>query len=375
MVDKHLECLVDARWMSGRLRGMGRYALQMVAPIKNQCSYATTAKCVDPLPGKALRVGKGFFPAWEQAVLPEICSQSEAEWLLCPYNTAPLKRVNTRLILVVHDLIFMEPWRRLPPSVSLYQNLGRLYRRFVVPKVIKKADRLVTVSEYTKKLIVERYNVPAGQVCVIPNALDNSWFDLSPRPLHQRQRFILSVAGEAPSKNVKRLLHAFSRYAKADSNPYELKIVGFSQAKHASFQKECLHLGVRELVEFVDYIDDVKLKNLYLEASAFIFPSLYEGFGIPLLEAMASGVPIICSNTTSLPEVVGEAALQFDPYDERDMAQCISEIIRDTELAAELVVLGFNQVSKFKLEDINNKFEVFWSSVGFRVEVDVGADS
>jgi len=366
-IDK-VTCLVDGRWMFGRVRGMGRFARQMIMPIESQCLLATSSAAETPASGQVIKRGASFFPLWEQKTFPLIAESENIRWLLCPYNTAPLCLKNVRLILVVHDLIFMESWRYLPPSISLYQNLGRIYRRFIVPHAIKKADFLVTVSEYTKNLIVEHYGVEPDRVTVIPNALDASWFSLNAPKIAQRERYILTVAGEAPSKNVRRLLHAFSLYAHKVSSPCELKIVGISQAKHAVFRKLCEKLKVEHLVHFIGYVNDEELKGLYLRARAFVFPSLYEGFGIPLLEAMATGCPIACSNTTSLPEVVGHSALLFDPRKVADMAETIQLILDDDILAGSLAENGYERVRKFDLEHVMQGFENFWRKLGFELD-------
>ena len=355
--------IVDARWMGGRVRGMGRYALQMVSPVKHLCTYATAATDAVSLEGSLIKQGRSFFPLWEQKTLPKIAADADAQWVLCPYNTAPVKPMaGKRLILVVYDLIFMESWRDLPPSVSVYQNLGRLYRRYVVPRAVKHADRLVTVSEYTKSLIVERYAVAPECITVIPCALSDAWFKQTTTPLAMRDDYFFTVAGEAPSKNIKRLLKAYSQYlSQTSAKVLTLKVAGISQAKHGAFIQYCQALGIGQQVEFIGYISEDELRGYYGRARAFVFPSLYEGFGIPLLEAMASGVPVVCSNTTSLPEVVNDAALLFNPRDVNDIAKCLTRVAVDTTLSQKLVDKGLVQVEKFKLDDINQLFRRFWS--------------
>lgn len=363
-MDETLSCLVDARWMTGKVRGMGRYAAQLITPIRSQCVFATSATYEGDLPGQVISCGNSFFPLWEQKTLPKISNHNSPLWMLCPYNTAPITPISAKLILVVHDLIFLEPWSRLPPSVSLYQNLGRLYRRFIVPRAIGRAEVLLTVSNYTKQVLIDRYGIGAERIKVIPNSLDDSWFDLPEIPLNERDNYLLSVVGEAPSKNVKRLLSAFALYAKRVENPLRLKLVGISVEKHADFLKVCERLNIKRLVEFVGYIDDAELKAHYCRARAFIFPSLYEGFGIPLLESMATKVPIACSNTTSLPEVVGDSAIQFDPRDVNAIADSIVRISIDDPLRQILVDRGFKQVQKYRLLRISSLFEEFWTELG-----------
>jgi glycosyltransferase involved in cell wall biosynthesis len=355
---------VDARWMVGQFRGMGRYAHFLMKPVKADLR-ALLPQGYPSSDYETVYGGNGFFPYWEQVELPRLCSDLAITDLICPYNTAPIKLLSlTRLTLVVHDLIYMEPWHRLPPSVSIYQTLGRVYRRLVVPQVIARADRLVTVSEYTRGQINRRFSIPRDNISVIPNSLPDDWFVHTPLPNDERIPYLLAVAGEAPSKNLPALIRAFSAFRSAcpANRPQpSLRVVGIKAALHPHFQRIATRCGVGGWVHFESFLDEATLRRLYREATLFVMPSLYEGFGIPVLEAMASGTPVVCSNTTSLPEVVGDSGWLFDPRSTSDMAAVLSAAWSDDKGRRENAQRGQDQALKYKQSEIGSQINSFWA--------------
>ncbi|MCR9535733.1 glycosyltransferase family 4 protein [Vibrio alginolyticus] len=353
---------IDVRWMVGSFRGMGRYAWQLIEPIKER-TVALAPSCTDGINLKSRFEGNSFFPYWEQIMQPNLAKEEKVDYLICPYNTAPLwVSKNTKVILVVHDLIYMKSFKELPLSVSLYQTLGRLYRRFVVPRVIGKADHIITVSEYTKQEIESNYPTKST-VTVIPNAVSSEWLQHEMLPLEDRGHYFLTVAGEAPSKNLNRLIEAYSVYANSHKKPKRLKVVGIKATHHHAFQEVAKKYGVEGNVEFVGYITNEQLISMYGHAKGFIFASLFEGFGIPLIEAMATGTPIACSNTTSLPEVVGDCGYQFSPFEIDEVAKAFIYLDQPAESLSKGVSLGLERVKQYSEQQISNKFTEFWATL------------
>lgn len=357
---------VDARWMVGSYRGMGKYARSLLDPVK-ESAVAMLPLGAAPSDMREIRSGKGFFPYWEQAVLPRLCVEHNVTQLLCPYNTAPLQLPpHCRLILVVHDLIYLESWKALPPSISAYQTLGRVYRRAVVPKVIREASRLITVSNYTRSQIIDRFGQNPDDVLVIPNSIGDDWFSKAPIPRSERRPYVLTVAGEAPSKNLPRLIAAFATFLKnapPDCSELTLRIVGIKQAHHHVFRRLAAKAGVGGRVLFEGFLSNEALQALYKEARLFVMASLYEGFGIPLLEAMASGTPVACSNTTSLPEVAGPAGWQFDPRDVEDMARVLTTACCSSDEFDERARQGLQRADRYRFANISPLIGNFWRSV------------
>lgn len=353
---------VDASWMVGNYRGMGGYARQLIAPVSNDI-VALTPNGISTNDWACVSGGKSFFPWWEQVELPRRCRSERLDFLLCPYNSGPLTSVgSTRLIAVIHDLIYLESWRVLPPSISVYQTLGRLYRRQVVPAFAQRADTIVTISYFTKGELVERFGLSEEDVHVIPCTIEDSWF-VQPLPLSLRKPYFFTVGGEAPSKNVRGLMKAFALVLPKLANGARLKIAGVKLAYHDSFMKLAAEIGVAEQVDLLGYVSVEELRQHYREARAFVFASLFEGFGIPLLEAMASGTPVACSNTTSMPEVVGDCGLMFDPMDIEDMAHKLQLIWEDTSAQEVLTMAAVERARSFSQSAVSQRMSAFWSGL------------
>lgn len=354
---------VDARWMVGQYRGMGRYAHALIEPIASEVQALLPSSYPKAI-YSTVQAGSSFFPYWEQAVLPRLCTEHGISELLCPYNTAPLHLPSsTQLTLVVHDLIYLEPWSRLPPSVSAYQTLGRIYRRWVVPRVAGRAARLVTVSEYTRDQISKCFSIPKQNIHVIPSSLEDGWYVDAPLPWTQRQPYLLAVAGEAPSKNLPSLIRAFAAFRRsADKAAAEsqLRIVGIKPVHQPHFQRIADAAGVGPWTVFESFVDEPTLQRLYREAWLFVMPSLYEGFGLPLVESMASGTPVVCSNTTSLPEVVGDAAWLFDPRDVDDMAAQLQAAWVDQRGRSERAKRGLARAQQYRRSVVAKAIAAFW---------------
>lgn len=351
---------IDVRWMVDNHRGMGRFAEFLIKPIlpdivalapsnTNNCNY------------RAIYKGNSFFPWWEQNILPAISNDEDFDFLILPYNTGPVfRKTKAKKISVIHDLIFMKNKHELPLSTSTYQTLGRYYRRFVVPKIAKKSDIIITVSEYTKFELIEKLEVTESKIKVIPNSIKDEWF-CEPVPYENRSSYLFTVAGEAPSKNVVTLLKSFSLATSAIASDIKLVIAGIKVSQQEPFSSLCTELGIDDRVEFLGFLSDEELRKKYRESKAFVFASLFEGFGIPLLEAMASGTPVCCSNTTSLPEVAGDSAFYFNPRNSREMAEqivaCLNSSIEEKTIRIEI---GRQRAALFSEKNMNKKVRDFW---------------
>ncbi|MBL4244792.1 glycosyltransferase family 4 protein [Vibrio fluvialis] len=341
-------------------RGMGRFAQFFIKPIlsdlvalapqgTNACNYRVVSR------------GNAFFPWWEQVILPTISNDERLDFLILPYNTGPiLRKTKAKQISIIHDLIFMRDKRELPLSTSIYQTLGRYYRRFVVPRIAKNSDIIITVSEYTKSELIEQLGVAENKIKVIPNSIKDEWF-CEPLPHESRGSYLFTVAGEAPSKNVITLLKSFSLAIDTIASDIKLVIAGIKVSQQEPFAALCKELGIESRVEFLGFLSDEELQQRYREAKAFVFASLFEGFGIPVLEAMASGTPVCCSNTTSLPEVAGDAAFYFNPRNTKEMANQIAVCLNSsTEEKTIRVSVGRQRAALFSQQYMDQKVREFW---------------
>jgi glycosyltransferase involved in cell wall biosynthesis len=300
------------------------------------------------------------FPYWEQWILPRLARDAGADMLLCPYNTGPLRLpAKIRMILVIHDLIFMD--KSIEASTSRIQNIGRHYRRAVVPLVARRAFHIVTVSEYSKQGIIANLGIPEAKITVIPNAVGEFWFQSVERSRSDRP-YILTVSGEAPSKNLSRLIEAFARTHRTRPEA-RLVVAGVRPAAHHHFQRLARTLGVEDDVTLISFRSDEELRSLYQNADLYVCASLSEGFGIPILEAMASGVPLACSKTTSIPEVCGDAAWYFDPRDSRSISSTLTDLLTQSNVARSRIQQGKSRASEFTERNVAIKVQEFWRRV------------
>lgn len=350
----------DARMSLGDYRGMGRYLRALISGREQSLIGFCATGEHDP----ALHLiadGMHAYPLWEQVSIPRLVRRHDIDVLVAPYNTAPLLLpAQTRLMLVVHDLIFMEP---MPASRSLYQNAGRLYRRLVTPQAVRRAELILTVSDYTARQLVARFRVDERRMRVIPVSIGAEWY-ADPAEPGERATTVLAVAGEAPSKNLSRALEAFAMCAKrSGGGELRMNVAGVKSTYHGAFREQARVLGVGDAVEFLSYISDDAMRALYRASDVLLMPSLAEGFGIPVLEAMAAGVPVVSSSAASLPEIGGDAALYFDPLNTEEMAAALQRALGDYALRRGMRERACVQARRFHPDAVRKRIEAFWSEV------------
>ena len=276
--------------------------------------------------------------------------------LHCPANTAPLvlaKRV--KLVLTIHDVMYMFLASVLGESPSLYQRLGRFYRRLVVPLAARQATAIVTDSYNSRQDVMKYLGVEKDKLQVVREA-PNSACRLTPEPTtltavrakYALQRpFILALAAVDPRKNTARIAEAYALFRKQVTRCYQLALVGLTPAGQRHFQHLAQTLGLADEVITAGFVPDEDLVSLYNAAEALLYPSLYEGFGLPVLEAMACGTPVISSKSSSIPEIAGDAALLINPTDTEALARAMVQLSSDQELRNDLIARGYKQAAKF----------------------------
>jgi glycosyltransferase involved in cell wall biosynthesis len=360
---------VDSRMLIGawNYRGIGRYIQSLIKPIdtNNIVAFFPENNSTDDY--EFISTGNRFFPFWEQIILPTLLPQKQIDYILFPSITSPIKKVkNIKSIIVVYDLIFMLPFNELKPSHSIYNNLGRLYRRLIAPLTYVKCDYLISISEYSKNQLSNTFNISKDKIFVIPCSITNDWFIANPIPAIKREKYFLTVSGDAPSKNLYNILTSFSFFLKElETKEFYLRIVGVKPNSQNHFLNFAKTLNIQNNIIFEKFLSNKDLQELYRKAWCSLTLSLHEGFGVPIVEAMASGTPVICSDTTSIPEVAGEYAFYANPKDIIDMSNIMLKMYRLSPNDRDKIALNaLNSSHRFSEKVVGDKIIEFWSKLG-----------
>lgn len=271
------------------------------------------------------------YPLWEQWALPRAAKKVHVDMLHCTSNTAPVW-CEIPLVLTLHDIIFLEP--RDKQNKSLYQNMGWLYRRLVAPRVLDRCRRIITVSNFELQNIVTKLNIPKERMAMIYNGY-NAWF----RPIDDEQGvfkkyisekgFFFFLGNTDPKKNTERTLVAYAKYLAQSSIKRKLLMADLDDNYLNAILSRNGIESIRSQLVMPGYIVNSDLPYIYNNAFAFLYTSLRESFGIPLLEAMACGTPVITSNTSSMPEVGGPDAILVNPESSDEIAAMMLRLETD----------------------------------------------
>lgn len=287
---------------------------------------------------------------WEQALQPFALRRAHIHLLHALAFAGP-RIISIPWLATIFDLSFM----RYPDS---FNPLNRIYLTWAVRHAVQRADHLVAISQSTRRDLIELCDAAPERVSVIYCGKDAAFNPATDRAALDAWRaargvpdkMILFVGTIEPRKNIARLLRAFARAKRAARLPHTLVLIGARGWKYREVDETLARENLARDVMFVGYVPQDELPRWYQAADLFVYPSLYEGFGMPPLDAMASGVPVITSNAASLPEVVGDAALQVPPTDEAALADAIVRAVTDDALRAQMCARGLVQAAQFSWE-------------------------
>jgi glycosyltransferase involved in cell wall biosynthesis len=285
--------------------------------------------------------------AGEQALLPVLADRAGVDVLHSLGSTAPARGA-ARRVVTIHDLIY----RRFPEAHPGLRNLGM---RVLVPLAAHRADRVIADSQSTRTDLIDELGLAPGKVDVIPLGLGSVRRTDGLDPARTRARFglgerrvLLSLSAKRPHKNLGALIDALALIP-LWRRPV-LALPGYATWHETALRAHAEQAGVSDDVRFLSWLDEAELEGLWGVSGAFVYPSLYEGFGLPILEAMARGLPVACSDRSSLPEVAGDAALLFDPSDPAAIARAIERLLGDRALAERLRAAGRDRAAGFTWE-------------------------
>jgi len=321
--------------------------MRFTAFVNREAAAAKDGPWGELLPAVTVPVNARSRVQWvlgEQTLLAPLAARAGVDLVHSLASTAPLSG-RFRRVVTVHDLIYA----RFPEAHAGIRDKGM---KVLVPQAVRRSDRVITDSQSTRDDLIEMLKVRSEKIDVVPLGLGGvrRATPLGEREVRARfelgeRRVLLSLSAKRPHKNLLALIGALARIS-PDDRPV-LVLPGYPTAYEQELRDRAAGAGVAGDVRFPAWVSAEEVEGLWALADAFVFPSLYEGFGLPVLEAMARGVPVACSNASSLPEVAGDAALLFDPHDESAIATALRRLLEEEALREQLRARGLARVGEF----------------------------
>ena len=350
---------IDARWLAG---GIGTYTKELLAGICQSpdgfevraIACERDAKLVSQWCPRVKVVNSSTYTLGEQLAVP--WAAKGCDLLHIPHYNAPLLHRGALLVSILDLIHITDP---------VYSRSLRswVYARPMLNLVARKAEHIVTLSEYSKAQIVERLGVEAEKVTAIHCGVNGKFrcvdrkgaYTAVSEALGIQEPYILFVGSLKPHKNISTLLQAYMLLRQRHDIRQRLLIVGDDARWKPLLVEECSRLGIHDTTTFVPYVSQELLPKVYAGADLLVMPSTIEGFGLPVLEAMASGTPVVCSRAASLPEVGGDAVLYFDPASAEELAEKMEKLLVSRELQESLRAKGLERAKKFTWEESTRK--------------------
>jgi glycosyltransferase involved in cell wall biosynthesis len=361
----------DARFaLASSRRGIGNYSLGLLKKLipllaDHEVILYTDARYDEAaipefIASRVRIIGLPFYPWWEQVSLPLALSNDRVDVFHALGNTAPLCMPSgVKLVLTLHDVMFLKSGVDIPSPANAYQRFGKIYRALVCPVVARKADVVLTVSEFSKGDIIgsikgvdEAKVVVTYQSCSF--SLDEELIQHKLKATSRTLNILLFGAVDL-RKNTKGFIEAFLRFCEGSDAEHTLTIVGLPNKADAhasaSFQR---HPHFCRL-QFFEYVSSSELKKLFARCDVLAYPSFYEGFGIPVLEGFATGCVVLASNAASIPEVGGDAAVFFNPHDKLEMSRAMILLHENSSLQSDLRLKGIERYKHFSWESVASR--------------------
>jgi len=329
-------CLaINGHFLKQPVTGVQRYAHEIIRVFDHEQIPYRYVEPPESLESDSLR------QLWMQGVMPFKTSKNELLW--SPTNIGPV--LKEKQVITLHDIA-----DQLYPE--WFNDRYVQWRSLILPSLLRRVKGIITVSQYSKQTILEQFPYTEGKINVIYNGVrlehfykrDAQEVKLLRDKYNLKHPFVITVGSLDPRKNTNRLLKAWNLISKSYSRDIELAIVGGGMETFDFAIEE----SIGENVRFLGYVDDEDLPGLYTASQVFIYPSLFEGFGLPVLEAMACQTPVITSNTTSLSELAQNYALTINPHTVKDIARGLEQLLTDQHRREEMSAKGYDYARKFK---------------------------
>lgn len=342
---------IDARILGTGGTGIGRYTEHLISELVQLDPDDEFVLFLAPgnhdhsflFPNvKKIIVNAPHYSLAEQTTFWRALQKEKLDLMHFTHFNAPLF-YHGRAIVTIHDLTL-----HLFPGLYKNRWYHRLAYRLIIRHITKIATRIIAVSQHTKQDIIKYLKQPADKITVIHEAVDpNPPDSLDIKRWKITQPYLLYVGVFRNHKNIDGLIKAFALLKKQTNLPHQLVLAGSKSADYESLLKLIQKLNLEQAVIFTDRVNDQELFSLLEQATLFVFPSFYEGFGLPPLEAMLVGTPCVVANTSSIPEVCGNAAEYFNPHDIYDLAHHLKVVLTNQDRQQELITLGHQQVQKY----------------------------
>lgn len=355
-----MKVIINARFLTQAITGVQRFAIELSKRLEStqdiQIEFVSPKGIIHSELAKELNVkiiGRFQGHLWEQIDLPVYLKKNKSPLLVNLCSTAPSFYKNQ--IVTHHDITYI----RHPESFS--KKFVEFYK-LIVPLMLRNSKKIITVSEFSKNEISNYYNISKEKFTVIYNGVDTNQFTNTEAKNVSKRKYILAVSSRNFHKNFQGLIDAFKNIQHIQQD-VDLFIVGYSSLKSFNNIKlDVEDLEVQSRIRFLGRVDDQELISLYQNASLFIFPSFYEGFGIPPLEAQACGCPVIASDQASMPEILSDSVLYFNPYSKKNLEEKILYFYSNAELKQQLTESGLKNIKRF---DWNSSAKILQEIIRF----------
>jgi glycosyltransferase involved in cell wall biosynthesis len=357
---------IDVSILSAPLTGIGNFTLKLVCSLVGLKENAEWALLGAPIGVDGLPEGENVLVhpvaglmgtrriTWQQVELPRLAKQYGLQVLHCPDFSRPIG-CQVPVVNTIHDLSYYAPER-------FFSLPSRYYKRLLTRTTVARSNRIVAVSNFTREELFRRFVVKEDKVAVIYHGIDPA---PSGKAAERNEPFVLYVGTLEERKNITTLVRAFGLLRSTRDAPLRLILAGKPGRGFRKIKTEINRCPFKGSIEILGYVERETVLELYRSAEAFILPSLYEGFGLPVLEAMALGTPVICSRVASLPEIAGDAAGYFDPLNSEDLAGALDKILASPSLRAEMRQRGFERVKLFSWDECARRYyEVYRNAAG-----------
>lgn len=365
--------------------GMDMVALELIKnlqTIDKKNEYVVFVKpdvdntCIPAAPNfKIVELGGGPYPTWEQFALPRAAKNEGCDILHCTSNTGPIWS-KVPLITILHDIIYLESVSLLKKSGTWYQKIGNMYRRWVVPPVVKRSKRVATVSNFEKERIKNFMGLGDNLVAIyngvgqhFKKITDESILKAAKEKYKLPDNFMFFLGNTDPKKNTPNVLKAFADFNKKSKTKFKLVMLDYEENALKTILNDIGSPETRNDIHLTGYVVNTDLPAIINQCKVFLYPSLRESFGIPILEGMACGVPVITSNTSSMPEIAGDAAAIVDPFKPEEILASIERILEDENFRNELCEKGIERAKLFSWKNMAAKYLELYEEVYAEINV------